>query len=697
MSDAAIPLNPPENAATRLNGQLAKKAQEYHDGGGFVPVAQEHLLYTDSSDIQGELAPKVANGKANAEDIYRAYKNTPHSPIAMLGKYIVHRINNLDSYETPQTAEELDHKFMALHKYGKASAKNGHISTRDLHSLAAYNPKLIEDMVKTRDRLQDWIKRGCGLNTKVINGEHYVALTRGLNSHVMAHEHALSSCADLPHSRFGSHQHNMWAPLKDVWFTFMAGSKHSRGTFGHENEILLSNQGTRYDANPEDVTPTIFKPMDPRLFDPHVINDWVPAVLGTATRTDIRHLLTTRHVLLDLRDHFRTNPHKISPEIAKELLDLTQDASMVLGSSAVSRETAIQYLGVGSSSADALAAVKNPNLDESDLIKTLDSKVFAETPSFPQAITKHPKFNETVAKAMLAAVIRNATKFVGQASCLEKIVITHALCSLMESGQPPKQLKDVLLSNGDTGVAVWDVIAGYRGTKINDVINTDFTDKLMAAFAYAPAFYRSFPMSDAAFQKTVGALRQLPLDCGRLMGENPFLTERHIAILGASKASYQLFDLAFNSSLDMLLKNKKMAREEIFRFQSDDILYRLAVRLEENLQDDWIDDLTDAEIVKTGKALRRFDSRETENKFIHDVIRWLPPTRLRAWANLVEDPKDVYKLVSAQNKRRSLSSVYVNPKDSEIARVLAIRIASCSRDSLEDPSKHLLVPLPKDI
>ena len=693
---------PSIHTVDRVNTQLSGKAQEYHDLGHPVQHDSAHImLFKDHQPIQAELADHVLAGKATATHTYRAYKNTPHSPIAMLGKYIVHRVNNVESYDDPAKAAQLDHKFMALHKRGKAAEKNGHVSIQDLHMLMAGNPSLVRDMVSVRDRFQGWVKNGSGLTVKDIGGEAHVALTRGLHAHVMGKEHSLASFSDKAHSGFGSVQHHVWVPVKDLWFSFMSGPEETRGQFGHENEVLASNTGTRYQAEKGDVTKSIFSSLPPELFAPGK-EEGVSAALSSASPERAVAALsdpaTAPHVLEYLRGR-----QNIPAPVARAIFNITKDPVDIVASPEIPDEEASKWL-----SDEALVkpymlqlrekAAQNPNLSTASLVKAAQSQWILKDSRFANqvvdALLEHPNASPDVAKALSVAATKSDDWTFG----------AHVLSKIMESPHATKQTGDLILAglNPDgqrTPItdlrntlrsSAWGAIQTFKGTKKNDLINTDFTDKLLASnleeFGKPNSFVtRSFPLSDTAVRNAVdgkyGPIDPLSID------ENPFLTPRQVEILGNTPETLQR--IAFDGRSPQI---KSLAREALFRLSPDRIIGGILNHIDGRIKDDEPDELSDSELAKLGGMVR------LNSDYVPVMVRFIsaiPSTRLTAWKNLLEKPDSADKLAAAIREGRPLSTVPIKDEDRRIATAIAHRIIAASEGLEEDPAEHLVVPLPR--
>ena len=190
------------------------------------------------------LSGKIKRGaRLTATSLYRHYKHTPHHPVSLGLKYMIHRMENAGQYDAADqsTKDKMDADFLAFHKQGKAAEKNGHIKMSDLREFYDKNQHLPGQLLAHKKKLHDLIRRVSPNKIKVIDGKEHVALTRGLNTVNPGLEHALASYGDIPNTGFGMYMHHRWVPLKNLWYSYDAG--RSAGTsekFGNENEFLVS-------------------------------------------------------------------------------------------------------------------------------------------------------------------------------------------------------------------------------------------------------------------------------------------------------------------------------------------------------------------------------------------------------------------------------------------------------------------------
>jgi hypothetical protein len=226
--------------------------------GCTAPSSHEHQVgdWLDGhpDKVHGEHKPLTH------KNLVWSYKATPHAPASVFLKYLVHRINNVDLYDDHEAGHKADVDFLKLHSAGNAGAKNGHVTPDDLHQWTKrWSPTIVPELLSERARVQGIVRSGVGMNVRDIDGQPYVAVTRGLNGDMMNREHTLSSWSDKANSGFGTHQHQAWVPLKDLWWAYDYGSPYESDTLGSEDEFLFSNTGPRYEATEDDVKPSRIK------------------------------------------------------------------------------------------------------------------------------------------------------------------------------------------------------------------------------------------------------------------------------------------------------------------------------------------------------------------------------------------------------------------------------------------------------
>lgn len=247
-----------------LGGGVRESAAAYESPDFQHQPAQVLAMRLDGHSVMDH--DSMGSRPLSMVDLYRSYKHTPHQPASVFLKYLVHRINNLDAYEDPAQAVGQDINFLKHHQKGGASEKNGHLVPKDLHVWMHAHPAMPATLLEHKAALHAELARGVGLNVRDIAGEPYVALSRGLNSEIMNHEHALSSWSDLVSPGFGKFTNHAWVPLKDLWYSYQYGPVDAQGDIGHENEYLVSHTGPRFEAEPHDVKAAKGHG-NPRLYD----------------------------------------------------------------------------------------------------------------------------------------------------------------------------------------------------------------------------------------------------------------------------------------------------------------------------------------------------------------------------------------------------------------------------------------------
>lgn len=398
----------PTVTASKLHGQVASYLADFAGKAG-APRGVLNAEHRDD-DILNEGVDKLWSGQAHVHDLGKAYKYAPHGPPALLYKYIVHRVKNLDGYDSKDTAHNLDHDFFREHDAGTGD-HHSRVTTHHLNEWLNLNPHLVAEALVHKDNLQSMVTRGIGLNLKMINSEPHVAMTRGLNTAHVGPEHALSSFADLPDTGFGRHQHRMWMPVKDLWYAFPTSPMSARGIHGHENEWLFTHSGERYRAEPSDVRGSWASLLEPMGWPSEVTPDNVPDlpyddISADALDANALHMpfdqLKTLHAL-----------GQLGPEAYKAYRVRGGSAAAVADSPYMkgneARELAMHQMESGAMSNLAL---HNPNLTPGDLVnivkhpdfipeKDLEQLKFA---SYLRSITKNPSFNSDVASKLMERI-----------------------------------------------------------------------------------------------------------------------------------------------------------------------------------------------------------------------------------------------------------------------------------------------------
>lgn len=255
----------PKVVADRIQNQVSGYLSDF--SGQSEPytdvLAGKHK---DDPVIQGSMK-EIQEGKASLDTLARAYKQAPHSPPAVLFKYIAHRAANLDKYNSPSSGHESDHAFFSSIRKGDAEHSNFLVTPRHLNMWMAMNPGVIEHALANKEHVARRLPE-VGLNVKVINSEPYVAMTRGLDTPVMGEEMPLVSTSDMHDAGFGAYQHHIWFPVKDLWYSYPMGPESTWGEHGHENEWVFGNSGPRYQATIADIRPSTLAPLGHRSTGP---------------------------------------------------------------------------------------------------------------------------------------------------------------------------------------------------------------------------------------------------------------------------------------------------------------------------------------------------------------------------------------------------------------------------------------------
>lgn len=354
----------------------------------------------------------------NHLDLYSAYKSTPHAPASMFLKYLVHRINHVEDYEDPAEGRKLDAAFKELVQKGGAAEKNGHVSIQDLHEWTdRHATTVVPQLLAEKQRMQMDVARGVGLNVRSINGEPHVALTRGLSSSIMENEHPLSSHADTVDTGFGSDMHHAWVPLKDLWFAYdLDRTERSHNHMGPEDEYLISNTGTRYEAQPYDVKKGRIKRWAkeaPYVYD-DMSDETLAGLVGSRRGADGTASTSNHDVVYTARNH-----PNAGPKVYEAMQGLWNEQGGIhsipagkppigsFGYKWYPREEVMKAAALPNSKVDAAAWFRNPNLTPQDL-EVLGSKLFLNQPAradsyideATEQMLHHPAMNSHVLERM---------------------------------------------------------------------------------------------------------------------------------------------------------------------------------------------------------------------------------------------------------------------------------------------------------
>jgi hypothetical protein len=396
----------PQALSQRLHGQIARYLSDF--AGKAAPAVQ--VLPTelaDNSTLQ-ELIGELNKGTAHIHDLGRGYKLTPVGPPGTLLQYIVHRVNNIDSYDSPMTGQEMDDTFGA--KY----MANPRLSFHHLYTWLNKNPQLITEALACRDNLQKMVVRGIGMSVKEINGTPHVALLKGENNPMLGFPPVISPFTDLVYANYGAHQHPMWVPLLDLWYSYPIAPTYASGLNGHDNEWLISNHGPRYKAEMDDIKPSWVSNLDPEafglskeevadVFPPLVFDDIQPETLAvTADKIPMDQLIQ-----LGLRGKmdealfraYRARGGNI--ETFGDLPFISANIAQALASHQMERGDMF------------IPALHNPNLTPGNLVNLILDPNFLPAndtggekgESHMKSVFRNPSFNDDVANEMLDVIV----------------------------------------------------------------------------------------------------------------------------------------------------------------------------------------------------------------------------------------------------------------------------------------------------
>lgn len=225
---------PKDDGLKKSSRQLSEIAQEIFD--------QTHGQIRG----HGQLVSTKFPSNAQAHNLFASYKVGPHNPIASTLKYMIHRVENLESYRTPKGAAKADADFISGRKRAMTLARmpeekhQAQPSIHELHAIVTKSPHLIDSLIQHRNALHEKLKG----KTKVIDGEHHVALTRGLGIGSRAKDPMLASYADTHENTLGGRVkrfHNHWVPLKNVWYSYDHGPREATShRWPSQDEFLVS-------------------------------------------------------------------------------------------------------------------------------------------------------------------------------------------------------------------------------------------------------------------------------------------------------------------------------------------------------------------------------------------------------------------------------------------------------------------------
>jgi hypothetical protein len=397
--------------ASKLQNQVTSYLADFAGNAG----APKEVLPAKnrSPGVLSDLVDKLWDGEAHVHDLGRAYKHAPHHAPALLYKYLVHRVKNIDAYDSKDTGAKLDTDFFNEHAAGNAGSYHADVTPRHLNEWLDLNAHLPLEVLNHRDNLQKMVTRGIGLNVKMINSEPHVAMTRGLNTFHVGPEHALSSFADLPDTGFGRHQHHMWIPIKDLWYGYPAAPPYPRGEHGHENEWLFTHGGERYQAEPDDVHTNWASELDPMQFRPEgdIVADDLPQLPYDTMESAELDGNVSEMTFDQLRVlHARNRMGQAAYQEYRQRGGAPQAiADVPHMPNREATELALHQLDLGDKN---ILALYNPNLTPGDLINIVQHPNFIpendpgqeKFGSYLRGIAKNPSFSEDVANNVMTQI-----------------------------------------------------------------------------------------------------------------------------------------------------------------------------------------------------------------------------------------------------------------------------------------------------
>jgi hypothetical protein len=411
----------PKKTAEQIQGQTSSYLSDF--AGQSAPHRDVLSGIRRNSATLNETMDKIHSGTCTVHDLAKAHKTSPASPPAVLLKYLAHRVNNVESYHSTQTGHTLDHDFMASVQEGPALQHNSEVTPRHLNEWMLTNPQLLEGALTHKAKIASLASMS-GMNVRKINGEPYVAMTRGLNYAAMKNDKPLSSFSDSEDSGAGTTQHHVWMPLSDLWYSFPMSPPSSRGTRGHEGEWLFSNKAQRYLARAQDIKPSYFS-SSPTDLDPDFVaigglEDDVASELVSGGRVEMDQIKNLHNLGL-LGPKTLVAAHKMFGHLPPTFANHPAIPRNIAAGHALTLDGAKPVDDLVNS--HALLAMSNPNLQPEDL------KTIISSPKFPtlagivdyslvgKAIIKiasHPSFNDGVCSDLVENLKRSPSYLMPQ-------------------------------------------------------------------------------------------------------------------------------------------------------------------------------------------------------------------------------------------------------------------------------------------
>ena len=222
-------------------------------------VAEEIKKQAGHQILEHGQVPASIPAAASEVDLLKHYKRNNHSKDATLLRYLVHRIENVDQYQTSQGGKDADADFMkrsgeALNlAHREARHFEEQPTIHQLHHFTRQHPHVIQGLIDQQKKLHDHLQSKqsqvtSGLSSqqyiKNINGEPHIALNRGLKRGVRKPDPSIASYSDSKESLGGRCEvhHPHWVPLKNVWYSYDLGPKeaHPQRYFPAQDEYIVS-------------------------------------------------------------------------------------------------------------------------------------------------------------------------------------------------------------------------------------------------------------------------------------------------------------------------------------------------------------------------------------------------------------------------------------------------------------------------
>lgn len=367
---------PPHPDSDFVDEDLWVQAKYRRGGEGeFKRFLQEFKGLTKASNEYSNLS-----GEMSAPLLYRAYKNSPHHPISLLMKYIIHRIEHKSYYNGLNDDERLAHEktWLSHHQQGGAADKNGHVTVNDLRAAYESNPHLEGELLDHKKKLHEYIQKYSPESIKVVDGEPSVALARGFSIDNPGADHEIASYADDTSraSEFGTPKH-WWVPLKNLWYSYDLGPEKSSGNFGPEDEFLATNH-PRNPAQKDEVHHLFpryrhdYQPPSSRWILEHAKNSDLDVMWDNLPKEDIGSVVDFAEGLADRKDIPINLTDKIFSFLKDKHPEMISDVLGTIGHhQSIPDRHLNDVLGMGDDRAHS-AIARNPNASPQTLSNMVD-------------------------------------------------------------------------------------------------------------------------------------------------------------------------------------------------------------------------------------------------------------------------------------------------------------------------------------